>query len=297
MDNLLEKNLTEMKYESYFSYILNSEDSFSSTEYKVLLNQSDSCFVKCMKTTCNGKVQFCYLTKDLKTLASMLPNLSPEKFLDIIADLFSNIINIKNNGFLSCRNIDISFKHMFVNPTTYKVSLIYLPLSDRLFEDEASFENAIRTKLIRVISEHGNLKSTLTSNFSSDLSNGNLAINDLYKNIKGDKLNITPENHVEKTIMLTTIGVNPPVTLIVNKNEYIIGKKQEMVDGCIPFNNMISRRHCKINSFNGQFMITDIGSANGTFVNMKRILPNQPCVLNDGDIVRLANSDFKVSIR
>ena len=301
MENLIEQSLTEMKFESYFSYILNDNNSFSSTEYKVLLNQAEGCFVKCMKSTHNGKVQLCYLTKDLKPLAAMLPNLGPENFLSIIADLLSDIINITNNGFLSCRNIDISFKHVFVNTSTYKVSLIYLPLSDRIFEDNASFESALRTKLIRVISEHGNLVSALTRSFSLDLANGNLSLGDLYRNIKGGKLNSNGGGGViqssARKMQLIAMNLSAPFAFDINKTEFIIGKKQELVDGYVSFNNMVSRRHCKINNYNGSFTITDLGSANGTFVNMKRILPNQPHPLNNGDTVRMANSDFRVSIR
>jgi len=37
-------------------------------------------------------------------------------------------------------------------------------------------------------------------------------------------------------------------------------------------------------------------SANGTYVNKIRLQPNKPCAINNGDIIRLANSDFQVVI-
>ena len=38
----------------------------------------------------------------------------------------------------------------------------------------------------------------------------------------------------------------------------------------------------------------DLDSTNGTFVNGNRLSPNVPAVFSIGDIVRIANLDFKV---
>ncbi len=47
----------------------------------------------------------------------------------------------------------------------------------------------------------------------------------------------------------------------------------------------VSREHAVINFRNGIFMITDLNSANGTFVNDKRL--TEPFPLADGDVIRL----------
>ena len=51
---------TELKSGENFSYILNDNELFQPTEYKVLQGQSGSCFIKCMKMQFNGKIQFFY---------------------------------------------------------------------------------------------------------------------------------------------------------------------------------------------------------------------------------------------
>ena len=43
-------------------------------------------------------------------------------------------------------------------------------------------------------------------------------------------------------------------------------------------------------------MITDLQSANGTYVNKAKLQPNQSTPIKNGDVIRLANSDFQVSI-
>ena len=75
----------------------------------------------------------------------------------------------------------------------------------------------------------------------------------------------------------------------------MIGKHADM-DGVIKFNNAVSRRHCMIEAAEGRFTITDLQSANGTFVNKQRLSSGTPAAIGEGDVIRLANTDFKVSI-
>lgn len=49
----------------------------------------------------------------------------------------------------------------------------------------------------------------------------------------------------------------------------------------------VSRKHANIIRFQESVIITDLGSANGTFVNGQRLQPHQRHVLHDGDEVCL----------
>ena len=308
MNVLIEnKVISEMECGSNFAYILTDSSAFLSTEYKVLQSQTNSCFVKCMKMMFNGKLQLFYLTKGLKPFASMIPTMDSESFLTIIANLLSDIINVNLNGFLSCKNIDIAFEHIFVDPTTYKVSLVYLPLNKHIHEDNLSFENELRTGLVKLIASISTISTPKTLQFSSDLSNGTLSIEDLYarikggKNIEGKQINSRQNDVVRENAesgLLRIIAMNAPtrVEIAVTKDEFVIGKKAEICDGVIGFNKMISRSHCKISRRGNQYTITDLQSANGTYVNKIRLHPNQSYPIHNGDVIRLANSDFQVSM-
>lgn len=308
MNALIENNfIREMECGSNFSYILSDNSAFLSTEYKVLQSQANSCFVKCMKMMYNGNVQLYYLTKGLKTFASLIPTLDSESFLTIVSNLLSDIIDVKHNGFLSCQNIDIDFSRIYVDPTTYKVSLVYLPLSKRIYDDNSSFENEIRTGLVKLIAGASTLSSPQSMQFSADLSNGTLKIEDLLTRTKNGKAMSGGQSHVGQTDigegktssgLLRIIAMNAPtrVEIPVTKDSFVIGKKPELCDGVVDFNKMISRSHCKITKVGSQYMITDLQSANGTFVNKIKLQPNQPHPINNGDVIRLANSDFQVSI-
>ena len=309
MNYLLENNyIDEMKCGTNFSFILNDDRIFLATEYKVLQNQSEGCFVKCMKMLYNGKSQLYYLSQGMKSFSSLIPSLDTESFFTIVSNLLSDIVDVKNNGFLSCRNIDISFDKIFIDPATYKVSLVYLPLSKRLYEDELVFESELKAELVKLISCTPTLFSPKTTQLSIHLTNGNYSLEELLNVIKGDssipanKEKVEVEKAIEKeekpTSLLRMIAMNSPVRFVieVNKDNFTVGKKQDAVDGAVPFNKLISRIHCRINRSGDTYTVTDLDSANGTFVNMRRIAPNQPCRILNGDIVRLADTNFRINI-
>ncbi len=57
----------------------------------------------------------------------------------------------------------------------------------------------------------------------------------------------------------------------------------------------VSRRHAKIVQRGGDFFIEDVGSANGTFLNGKRLTPYLPYPLGNGDTLQIGRVEIKVS--
>lgn len=97
--------------------------------------------------------------------------------------------------------------------------------------------------------------------------------------------------------VLTVTAINSPVQLVltVNQPEYLIGKNPNMVNGAVTHNPAISRVHCKITFAQGRYYLTDMGSANGTYINQQRLEKQQTVEINSGDYLKLANSDFIIS--
>ena len=60
----------------------------------------------------------------------------------------------------------------------------------------------------------------------------------------------------------------------------------------------VSRRHARIIYRNGVFMVEDLGSTNGTFVNRgRRLLPGNPQVLNDGDEIIVGKTFLRFRLK
>lgn len=305
MDFKIENNLIEeVSFESNFAYILNDDNIFLSTEYKVLQSQTDGGFVRCMKLTYNGKIQLYYLSDGLKTLTEIIPIIDVQKFMLIMCNLFSNIISVENNGFLSCQNLDISFNHIIIDQSTYSVRLVYLPISQKLHKGMFSFENSLRTSLIEFIRNTPSIDSTRTADFLAALSNSMLTLEDIYETIKlnstnqaDDKINrtVSISNKSEK-MKLVVQNTPVPLEIEITKNEFVIGRKHELVDGVIAVSKMIGRTHCKVIKNKNCFAIMDLQSANGTYVNGVRLQPNNPCPIKNGDLIKLANCELQAVI-
>lgn len=304
MNKLVENGLiNEIACGENLAYILEDSSLFIPIEYKVMQSQTDETFIKCMKLLFNGKIQLYYLTDNHKSLKNILHYLNAESFMIIMGNLFSSIITVKNNGFLSFQNIDASLEHIFVHPATYKVSLVYLPINKRIYFDTAEFENVFRISLIDLVQNLPFLHSEKVEKFINNLSDNMLSLENIFSDLNGiaqvKRSNTFSKTSAERDLYNKTaklVAINAPVSLEIpiTKDEFILGRKQDLVDGAITFNKMIGRVHCKFVRQNGRYALIDLKSSNGTYVNNMRLQPEQPFLIHAGDIIRLANSEFKM---
>ncbi len=59
----------------------------------------------------------------------------------------------------------------------------------------------------------------------------------------------------------------------------------------------VSRRHARIRFVNDRFLLEDLESLNGTFLNHRKLVPFVPDVLHDGDEVRFGSLTFKATLK
>lgn len=288
-----------------FEYILEDNNHFLNTDYKVLQSQTNGFFVPCMKMTRDGKIDLYYVTDEYRPMSALFANITAETLIAVVVNLFASVIEVRNNGFLACQCIDLSWDKIFVENNTLKVKLIYLPLSVRVFETCAEFENELRSSIVKLINKVVIDPTERLSQFVADLCNGSLSLEDVYNKSRGANVPPISKKNSEKPIntmsqqgngVIKMVAMNAPgyFEIVIDREHSYIGKKPEVVDKVIPFNNMISRRHCSVTKVNGAFYLMDEGSANGTYVNQIRLAQGQKCQIKKGDIVRLANSDFQI---
>lgn len=287
-----------------FEYVLGNSNHFVNTDYKVLQSQTNGNFIQCMKIKRNGKLSLYYITNEYRPMSSMFVGITSDTLIAVIINLFASVIEVRNNGFLACQCIDLSWDKIFVEQNTWKIKLVYLPLSVKAFDSYAEFESELRSSIVKLINKVVAESNERLNQFVLDLSNGSLSIDDVYNRSKNIGTTLNSKKEREKPLVfgsnaggiLKLVGMNAPghFELLIDSDNILIGKKQEIVDKVITFNNMISRKHCRITCVNGVHFISDEGSANGTFVNGVRVLQGQRCQISKGDIIRLANSDFQI---
>lgn len=307
-----ENIIEEIECGNNFAYVLNDNMNFVNTDYKVLQSQNDDIFIKCMKLKYNGKIEMFYLTDDYRPLSSMLNGIQADTLITVILNVFAAIIEVQNNGFLSCLNIDMTWDKIFVNSSTLKVRLVYVPINNRKGNSYAEFESELRSDLIKLITRVVQNTTPRLDQMLLDLSNGTLTIIDLYN--KSKEVGMETKNSIQQNIFdrhidiysnslnssqteilkLVSINAPRPIEIVLDRDVMLLGKKQELVDVAITFNNMISRKHCRIERRNGSYCIADEKSANGTYVNGYKLQPEQMYQINRGDIIRMADSDFQL---
>ena len=79
----------------------------------------------------------------------------------------------------------------------------------------------------------------------------------------------------------------------LNRSEFTIGKDKTKVNYCISGDSSISRVHAKITVSGGEYMVSDMRSTNGTFVNGMKVEPGRPVPLKIGDKVVFSEEEFE----
>lgn len=291
---------TEMKCGINFAYILNNNSQFLATEYKVLQNQAEGSFLHSTKMTYNGKIELYYMTEGCKAFMTFVPGLDSDRFQMTVGNLLDAVCEVKNNGFLKCRNLDIRLEKIYVELSTYKIHLVYLPISQPFFKDDEEFENELRARIVKMIGDRSDKELPALKRLALNLTDDMISLEETAICLRGG-IQRTSESALtsmsdEKFAYLVTMSM-PHVEIKITKDEFVIGKKVSAVDGAVTFNPMISRVHCKVCKDDEGYKITDLKSANGTFINNVQLVPEHAYPLKNGDVLRLANTDFQVRIK
>ena len=319
MNTLIEQGvIQEMTCNGNFAYILSGNESFLPVEYKVLHSKAEDGFVKCVKMSFNGHTQLYYITEGLRTLLSVVSSMNVDGFLIMVTNLLTNVVQAKSNGFLSCQNIEVGFDKIFVEPSTLKVSMVYVPLNQHLHSDYDAFENELRTGLVRLINSLPQLNSARVTRLSIALSNGMMTLENVIediaqskcedmtqgadrlrrsKNLERDIFSSGSHSHSKKSAKLVAINGRPNFEISLTQDETVLGKNPYAVDVALDYNPAISRVHCKISKTGSEYALTDLGSANGTYINGVRMGRQETMKLTNGDTVRLATSEFRFVVR
>ena len=110
---------------------------------------------------------------------------------------------------------------------------------------------------------------------------------------------LKPQPVMEAVLVRAPQGQRMPLsteeTLLSQTKVMTIGRQPgayQLID-----NDSVSRRHAEISYANGQYVLLDVGSANGTFVNDVRLEPGSVHILKPGDQLRFGKVNFAFKLR
>ena len=182
--------------------------------------------------------------------------------------------------------------------------MTYLPVTFQTSENDKELERSFRENLARIINEFSKVLFDGAKFIIRELLNEEISIEDISNRIVNDELVVSKigykeikQNTSKAYMKLVALNTATNVGVEISKDVFILGRNTFVTDENIPFNNkMIGRIHCKIVKSDNDYMVEDLKSMNGTFINGLKLEPNQLYPIKNGDILKLANTQFRVVI-
>lgn len=305
-EEIFDGRVTEVKNSIHAEYLLNSSDTFYDIGFRVMKNQKSGCLLPCHKLKYNGKIKLVYFTDGLVSLEQKLAELDAEQIRMLLSNLFEAIKEVEGNGFLNAKCIDLRLERIYVDSRTSAIKLIYLPISQPFASGgNQDIESGMRAKLIRAMQDIRLADHPRVQNVIDVLMDGTLDLDGVVRTLRDGVRMSTPTSlGVETSVpqpevrtqaaTLTLKAADGSAVFVVDRDEYLLGKSSEKVDGVIAGNPAISRVHCKVSCENGVFYITDMGSSNGTFLDGQRLVPSEKVRIGQGNRIRIANMEFTI---
>ncbi len=292
--SILEKYVSKERKGKNWTYVLEREDVFSEIGYKFAHSKFQEGFLKCTKIRYNGRTKLIYFPGNNISLNMVLCNKSLSQVKSTLYQVFLTISNMKKNAFLRCENFVVDTEQIYVDPETFKVNLIYIPIVQDDYED---MEQETEQLLIQ------NIISAIRASDNMMLLSGE-SILDILLNSKGDLEKILPklmqsqaergrEIIAEKILTLKCKEEGIPLQFEIKETPFTIGRRGDN-NGILNFSNKVSRLHCKIIKKGSKYYVIDEESKMGTFLNGEYCVPQREYCLENGDELAVAGIKFVV---
>ncbi len=96
-----------------------------------------------------------------------------------------------------------------------------------------------------------------------------------------------------RTIRLEPVGGPPAERIIASSDRVTVIGRQSGCDAVLP-DQSVSRRHASLAYKGGSWILTDLGSKHGSFLNGVHVPPGESAPVNDGDVLRLGPFSFRI---
>lgn len=301
MDSILDfYNITEYVDGFNTSFLLNDNNNFSITDYKVLRGQIRGGLARCEKVLFNGRIKLLYLTDGCTALENLLLRMDERLFVSVLTDILKVFIDIKENGFLESQRLLVTPEYIFVDENTMKVRMIYLPVDIRMSHSFTQLYQ-LRPVIIRLLHAGTRFSAGFLQRITMLFSDEQFSLNEIYNELLSQCNHsgaLVPETSQGKNggKVLTMLSMNEPVLIkfCIDKRDFSIGRDAGHVDGAIMGNPVVGRKHCHVLYRDGDYYIEDDSSKNGTFLNGVKLEKGAPKKIPENACIRIANISFEV---
>ncbi len=258
---MLHSDIVEKRDLYCLSYILQSNQMFFQTGYKVLQSQEKNGFIRCTKIILNGQDKLVYDVSKYKSLDTLLSVISPDAFISIMKNLLDVIIEVNNNGFMQYSNIEISFDKVFVDNNNYKVYLIYLPINiTGTSSDYTVFEKQLKNNIINAATSNPNILTPQLQGMLQIIKNDMTSIEVLKEKFAGinnmsankpvtgglSPMSPVPQQNLQQAVYQQQPAVPQNAQLKPEKKKHgLFSKKDKSAKNQVPDANIVIQPQCQ----------------------------------------------------
>ncbi len=292
------------QFQSHIAYMLDEDEKYSVLAVKTLTETHEDSLLQARMITRNGRDRIIYCTEDMRSYLSLCNNMSDKHRKDILSSLADAINIVSNSPFWELEYLELRKEQIYIDSATGNVKFAVVP---RVFADTGKASIVWTERLLALVSEI--IKSMENANDMYELIREVYVINrmtDLLERHNETKklMNILVSSYGKKKCQISNGGAVEKVvfefmsqsgrfSFIDSLDEFVIGSG-EGCNGLLNISRAVSKKHCLVVNKSGKIFITDLGSTNGTWINGKRIMPNEYVAVNDGDIAKLADIQLRI---
>ena len=306
-----------IQYKDHIAYQFENSEMIFAVAKRVLGKLKVENVMNGLEVTYNGKPRIIYETQGQQPLVGMLQTMDGRSAYRILMQFLRLILRFEENDFLQKEVIDVNIYHIFYDVENETIKCCALPIDGECdYHEKTGWQGKYRQTLATLLkicfkdAPHGyrELYNQIFDGRKTDteiveyLLDCNYQWYGLGSSITGkeyneNKLTKPAENvAVEKPILELEYASDHGNEKITVMNEpFTVGSLKGTADARIAI-GALSRQHCTIKKTNGILSIIDNNSTNGSYMNGVRLKPEVAYVMKDGDILRLADIEFKIKI-
>lgn len=286
----------EKRLQNNVAFLLDNEFLFSKTAYKIMQNDKKDILIKCIQSKTNGKVQLTYLSEDLLSFEEICGQLNEEQLLGTVLGLLRRVKTLSEYGYLDFSCLVVELDKVFVDTKTLDTKFVYIPFQNGTTTNQLSVITNLRANLIKRIQFtslyiNGAKRIIRLVNLLAD---GTLSLDLLIRSLGLLTGKIVDENE-HKSVQLVMVNKKSGHVIKLTETELVLGRTAPTTKGTIAdTRKLIGRQHCKITRKGNETFVTDLKSANGTYLNGKRLEPQKMVRISEGDVLMLAYAEFSI---
>lgn len=178
MQTLVEaKYVGELRSDAMMQYLLVHPSLLSPPKYKLSREWEAFGILPCYQVVFNGYYKLNYFIEGYADLASLLPALPPDVFLQYVHNILSTVISLRAVGAMHPINLETSLDRIFIDEKDNSAHMIYLPVSDGYMEHmNTHYEQALKGELKAALWANKNLHSPLSAHLGELLARDDMPL-------------------------------------------------------------------------------------------------------------------------